>query len=81
MDPLVLQWIGCAFGVAGSVALALNKPWSGIGFVLFLISNGFWVFYGILTEAPGLVAMQVVFTITSLLGIWNWMLRPAPQKT
>ena len=68
-----LQWAGCATGVAGALLLALNTKHSGWGFVLFLISNSFWTAYGIQTGAPGLVATQVIFTATSLLGIYRWL--------
>ena len=68
-----LQWAGCATGVAGALLLALNTKNSGWGFVLFLISNGFWTAYGIQTGAPGLVATQVIFTATSVLGIYRWL--------
>ena len=76
-----LQWAGCATGVAGASLLALNNKFSGWGFVLFLISNGFWTAFGIQTHAVGLVTTQVVFTATSLLGIYRWLgSRPPMQK-
>lgn len=69
-----LQWIGCAFGVFGAFLLALNSRLSGWGFVSFLASNACWIVFGVLTDAPGLIFMQVAFTATSLLGIYRWML-------
>ena len=69
-----LQWAGCATGVAGALLLALNTKHSGWGFVLFLISNGFWLSYGVEIKAHGLVTTQVVFTLTSLIGIYRWLL-------
>lgn len=68
-----LQWAGCATGVAGALLLAVNTRHSGQGFVLFLVSNGFWIAYGIQTHAVGLITTQVVFTATSLLGIYRWL--------
>jgi len=68
-----LQWIGCAFGVFGAFLLALNSPLSGWGFVSFLASNACWIVFGVLTDAPGLIFMQVAFTATSLLGIYRWI--------
>lgn len=68
-----LQWAGCATGAAGALLLALNIKHSGWGFVLFLVSNGFWTAYGIQTHAVGLITMQIVFTVTSLLGIYRWL--------
>lgn len=74
MSPDTLQWLGCATGAAGSLLLALNTRHSGWGFVLFLVSNGFWAAFGIQTNAPGLIAMQAIFTTTSLIGIRRWLL-------
>lgn len=68
-----LQWAGCATGVAGALLLALNTKHAGWGFVLFLISNGFWTAFGIQTNAPGLITTQIIFTATSLLGIYRWL--------
>lgn len=74
MDAFYLQWIGCAFGVLGALMLALNNRLSGWGFVSFLASNVCWIGFGVMTDAPGLIFMQVAFTATSLLGIYRWML-------
>jgi nicotinamide riboside transporter PnuC len=71
-----LQWLGCVTGAAGSLLLALNTRYSGWGFVLFLVSNGFWVVFGLETHAPGLITNQIFFTATSLLGIYRWLFSP-----
>lgn len=69
-----LQWTGCATGASGALLLALNNEHSGWGFVLFLLSNGLWAAYGIQTRAMGLITTQLVFTATSLLGTYRWLL-------
>lgn len=81
MSNDLIQWLGFATGASGALLLAMNKPYSGYGFVAFLLSNGFWLGYGLRTGAHGLVAMQIVFTITSLVGIKRWLFSPqiAPQ--
>lgn len=75
-SSVIFEWAGCIFGVAGALLLALNNRYSGYGFVAFLASNAAWILYGILNGAYGMVTMQAVFTFTSLLGIWRWVLRP-----
>ncbi len=75
-DVGLLQWAGCATGVLGSMLLAWRSRWSGWGFVVYLLSNAFWIAFGIATRAPGLVVMQGVFTVTSAVGIWRWLLVP-----
>lgn len=79
MNPDVLQWGGCVTGVLGSLLLAWRSAWSGWGFVVYLVSNAFWIAYGLKTGAPGLVSMQAVFTFTSLVGIWRWLLADRPS--
>lgn len=76
-----LQWAGCVTGVAGALLLALNTKYSGWGFVLFLISNGFWTAFGIQTNAPGLITTQVIFTATSVLGIYRWLVATRQRQT
>lgn len=70
--PLLLEWLGCMTGLLGATLLALNNRYSGYGFMVFLVSNGCWVMYGILGGAWGLIVMQLGFTATSLLGLYRW---------
>jgi len=72
----LLEWLGCALGIAGALALALNRPWSGLGWILFVASNACWISFGLLTGAMGLVTMQIAMTGTSVLGIYRWLIRP-----
>jgi hypothetical protein len=71
-----LEWLGCALGIAGALALALNRPWSGLGWLLFVGSNVCWISFGLLTGAMGLVTMQIAMTGTSVLGIHRWLIQP-----
>lgn len=73
----LIEWAGAVFGVLGAGLLALNMRHSGWGFVAFLVSNVCWIGYGVLTGAQGLVVMQIVFMITSILGIWRWLIAGA----
>lgn len=69
-----IEWLGAFSGLAGSALLALNNAnYSGYGFIVFLLSNLCWLFFGVKSKAWGLVSMQVGFTITSLLGVYNWL--------
>ena len=76
MSPVsVVEWGGAAFGIVGAALVAMNTRYSGYGFVAFLASNACLITFGILTSAFGLVTMQIVFTGTSLVGIWRWLLK------
>jgi len=76
MSPAsVVEWGGAVFGIVGAALVAMNNRYSGYGFVAFLASNACLITFGILTSAFGLVTMQIVFTGTSLVGIWRWLLK------
>lgn len=76
LTPDALQWLGCATGASGALLLATKTKYSGYGFILFLISNLFWTAYGFAIHAPGLIVMQGIFTITSVIGIYRWLIKP-----
>ena len=76
MSPAsVVEWGGAVFGIVGAALVAMNNRYSGYGFVAFLASNACLITFGILPSAFGLVTMQIVFTGTSLVGIWRWLLK------
>ena len=74
--PTLMQWTGCALGVAGSFVLALNDRHSGWGFVAYLGSSAAWLSYGLSTGVHALVLQHVVFTAISAVGVWRWLVRP-----
>lgn len=72
----VLEWSGCVLGVLGALLLATNTRISKCGWIAFLASNGFWIAYGIVAGAYGVLVMQAAFSVTSSIGLWRWLLRP-----
>lgn len=69
------EWAGSLTGLLGSAVLAANLPgWSGYGFVAFLISNACWITVSLRRRMPALLAMQLGFTATSLLGLYRWLI-------
>lgn len=76
MNVKIVEWSGTVLGLVGSLLLALNITISGYGFITFLASNVCWLFFGIRNRAWGLVTMQAGFAVTSLLGIYNWFIKP-----
>lgn len=71
----LLEWPGCALGVAGAFLLASNSRFSPVGWLLFLASNACWIVYALGGGMPGLFWQQIAFTATSLLGVWRWIVR------
>lgn len=73
MSTKTVEWLGTILGLVGSALLASNTTLSGYGFLFFLTSNAFWLWFGLKQRAWGLVTMQTGFTATSLLGIYRWV--------
>ena len=72
----VMQWTGCALGIAGSIALARNDRYSGWGFVAYLASNAAWLAYGYASDIPALTLQHLVFAAISTFGVWRWLVLP-----
>lgn len=72
----IAEWLGCLTGVIGSLMLAAKHRKAAWAFVLYFISSCSWILYGVMTGAPGLITMQIVFIGTALLGIYTWLIVP-----
>lgn len=69
----VTEWVGGVLGAIGAALLATDYH-PGFGFAFFLASNAVWIRYAKRGRLFGLLSMQVVFTVTSVIGLWNWWL-------
>ena len=76
MLTIYLELAAAAFGVLGTVLLALNGPRAGWGFVAYLVSNAGWIAFAWIHSHWGLLAQQLAFVVSSLLGVWVWLLKP-----
>lgn len=74
---VIIEWSGAILGLMGSAILALKLDVSGYGWVAFLLSNVCWLAFGFKTKAWGLVTMQIGFSVTSVIGLYNWLIKPA----
>ena len=70
----LLKWAGTASGIIGAIIVALNLPFSGWGFVLFLISSVAWCIVGVRMKESSLVLLQGAFTAINILGIYRWFI-------
>jgi len=70
------EYFGTITGILGALLLAANIRFSPWAFVIYLASCAAWIGFGLLTAAPGLVAMQTVFVCANLLGIYRWLIKP-----
>lgn len=67
--------VGAVTGIAGALLMAtLINP--ALAFGLFLVSNLSWLAFARGRAYWGLFAQQVLFLLSSLLGLWNTWLGP-----
>jgi hypothetical protein len=70
-----IEIAAAAFGIVGTLLLALNGKRAGWGFVAFIVSNAGWIWFGVQTGHAGLVVQNLVFTATSLTGVYVWLIK------
>lgn len=68
---IFFEWSGALIGLAGAFILANNRPYSYIGWRFFLVANFAMILFGLVGHHWGVLAQQVGFTITSVLGIYR----------
>lgn len=71
---IAIEILAAAFGLAGAFLLASKTTYAAWGWVSFLASNVGWLAFAWIRRHRFLLAQQVGFTATSLLGIWRWLL-------
>lgn len=71
MTDKQFEWCGAILGLIGSWMVAMDGDVGKYGFIGFLISNVCWIAFGIKKKAWGLLTMQIGFTGSSLLGLYN----------
>lgn len=76
-EPLVLvELFSTTCGLLGSLVLALKGKNAGRGWVLFALSNTGWLVFGYGHGHWLFFVQQIGFSITSAIGIWNWLIAP-----
>lgn len=77
----VLGAVGFILGVGGSAMLMIkNHRWAHYGWAMYLGSNACWVSYAIMSSQGILLAQNLCFSVTSLIGVWTWIVRPKLQS-
>ncbi|MCW5648390.1 MAG: hypothetical protein KIS62_01455 [Ramlibacter sp.] len=72
----LLEFTAAAAGILGTFLLALNGPRAGWGFVAYLVSNAGWIAFAWIHGHWGMLGQQVAFVVSSLLGVFVWLVRP-----
>lgn len=76
----VIEMLSALCGLSGSLVLALRGKHAGWGWVLFAFSNAGWISFGNGHKHWFFVAQMVGFSVTSAIGIWQYLLAPAIDR-
>lgn len=80
MNHLLIESAAAVFGIIGTLLLATNGRFAGWGFVAFMASNVGWLAFSYSNAHWFMFAQQVGFSISSVLGAWIWIGKPAFEK-
>lgn len=69
------DFAGMLFGVTGTLLLATKGRRAGWGFVAFLASNVGWLVFAYEQGITKLFVQHAFFAISSLLGVYVWLIR------
>ncbi|WP_423458005.1 hypothetical protein [Ottowia sp. VDI28] len=72
----LIEIISAFLGMAGALLLATRSRFAGWAFVAWLISNVGWITFGAGNRHWFFILQQSVFTVTSMIGIWQWLIKP-----
>lgn len=72
-----IELVSALTGMLGALLLATRSRYAGWAFVLWLVSNVGWIIFGAGNQHWFFIVQQVVFTATSLIGIYRWLIAPS----
>lgn len=76
MTTTLIEILSAMAGLCGALLLAFNGRRAGWGFALFCLSNVGWIAFATLQGHWALLAQQLGFMVTSLIGCWVWLVGP-----
>jgi nicotinamide riboside transporter PnuC len=77
---VVVEVIAACCGLLGSLLLALKGSTARWGWLLFFVSNIGWITFSFGFGHWFLLIQQLGFTVTSVIGIWKWLIQPVVDK-
>lgn len=68
----ILKWAGTVAQIAGVFALAGRPVEPSIAFGVMLIGSSIWVAAAVAMREWSVLALNLAFTVSNVLGIWRW---------
>ena len=75
-----IEILSAGLGLLGAFLLATKSRYAGLAFVAWFVSNLGWLIFGAHNDHWFFFVQQIGFTVTSVLGIWNWLVNPALRQ-
>ena len=75
-----IEMFSALLGLLGAVLMASRSRFMAWAFVVWLLSNAGWLLFGAGNSHWFFFAQQIGLTITSVLGTWTWLIRPALRQ-
>lgn len=75
-----VEMLSAGLGLLGAILLATKSRYAGLAFVAWFVSNLGWLIFGAHNDHWFFFVQQIGFTVTSVLGIWNWLVNPALRQ-
>ena len=75
-----VEMLSAGLGLLGAILLATKSRYAGLAFVAWFVSNLGWLIFGAHNDHWFFLVQQIGFTVTSVLGIWNWLVNPALRQ-
>ena len=75
-----VEMLSAGLGLLGAILLATKNRYAGLAFVAWFVSNLGWLIFGAHNDHWFFFVQQIGFTVTSVLGIWNWLVNPALRQ-
>lgn len=79
-SPVMIEIIATACGLLGSLVLSLKGNRAAWGWLLFAMSNVGWLAFSFDHSHWFMFLQQIGFSITSAIGLWNWLIVPAIER-
>ncbi len=77
MNPdFILEITSALFGLLGALLMATKCRHSGFAWIFWLLSSVGWIAFGVWHAHWFLVFQSVGFTVSNLIGVWVWLVRP-----
>lgn len=68
----LFEWIGTIFALSGAFLMASNKLKPHYSYIIWILSNIFYIYFFLNTGNNGLLTMNVVGIMINLFGMYQW---------